>query len=210
MNAPLKILGRITSINVRKVLWTCDEMGLAYEREDWGSGFRSAQSAEFLALNPNGLIPVVIDDAGTHWESNPICRYLAARHGRTDLLPALPAARATVEQWMDWQATELNYSGRYAFLALARRAPGYDDATQIETSVHQWNALIGILERHLLATGGILAGAPFTLADIVVGLGINRWLKTPIDHPDYPAVGAYFARLSGRPAFQVHGGTAIA
>lgn len=53
----LKILGRAASINVRKVLWTRDELGLAYEREDWGKGFASTRSPEFLALNPNGLVP---------------------------------------------------------------------------------------------------------------------------------------------------------
>jgi glutathione S-transferase len=73
----LKILGRTSSLNVRKVLWTCDELGLAYEREDWGTGFASTKSPEFLALNPNALVPVLIDEQGTLYESNTICRYLA-------------------------------------------------------------------------------------------------------------------------------------
>jgi len=72
----LRVLGRVSSINVRKVLWTCDEIGLPFEREDWGLGFRSAQSPEFLALNPNGLVPVIVDEGFVLWESNTICRYL--------------------------------------------------------------------------------------------------------------------------------------
>lgn len=59
----LKLLGKASSINVRKVLWTCQELGLTLEREDWGSGYRSTQEPAFLALNPNGLVPVLIDGA---------------------------------------------------------------------------------------------------------------------------------------------------
>ena len=92
----LRILGKASSINVRKVLWTCDEIGLAYSREDWGTGFRSTRTPGFLAMNPNGLVPVVEDEEGVLWEANTICRYLAAKHGSTDLLPAEPRRRARV------------------------------------------------------------------------------------------------------------------
>ena len=63
----LKIYGRANSINVRKVLWTCAEIGVHYEREDWGSGFASTRTAEFLALNPNGLVPVIVDEETHKW-----------------------------------------------------------------------------------------------------------------------------------------------
>jgi glutathione S-transferase len=122
----MRILGRTSSINVRKVLWTCDEIGLSYHREDWGAGFKPTSSREFLALNPIGLVPVIEDENGVLRESNSICRYLAAKAGRTDLLPADPYRRAGVEQWMDWQATDLNASWNYAFLALVRNNPAYD------------------------------------------------------------------------------------
>jgi glutathione S-transferase len=149
----LRILGKASSINVRKVLWTCREIGLPFRREDWGTGFASTHTAEFLAMNPNGLVPVIEDEAGILWESNTICRYFAARHGRTDLLPASPRGRALVETWMDWQATDLNSAWRYAFLALVRRDPGFADQAQIEASTRSWNAMIGILEGQLAATG---------------------------------------------------------
>src|SRR5204863_3422479 len=85
----LKILGKAASINVRKVLWTCAELDLAYEREDWGIGFRSTDEPAFRALNPNGLVPVIVEDDGfVLWESNTIIRYLANRHGATALYPS--------------------------------------------------------------------------------------------------------------------------
>ena len=83
----MKLLGRLTSINVRKVMWTAAQLGLELDREDWGAGFRSPQEAGYLALNPNGLIPVLIDGGFTLWESNSICRYLAAKAGATFISP---------------------------------------------------------------------------------------------------------------------------
>ncbi|EJL34219.1 glutathione S-transferase [Caulobacter sp. AP07] len=197
----LKILGRTSSLNVRKVLWTCDELGLAYEREDWGAGFASTRSPEFLALNPNGLVPVLIDEQGALYESNTICRYLAARYGHGRLLPVEPRPRAGVEQWMDWQATDLNPTWGYAFLALGRPTAGYDDPDKIAASVRAWNAAMAILDAQLQATGAHAAGHDFSLADVVLGVSVHRWLKTPMARADLPAVEAYYARLKQRPAF---------
>ncbi|MEO8081587.1 MAG: glutathione S-transferase, partial [Caldimonas sp.] len=116
----LKILGRTSSINVRKVLWLCAEMALPFEHELWGTGFRSTHTPDFHALNPNELVPVAVDGDFVLWESNAICRYLAQAHGRSDLLPAEARPRALVEQWMDWQLAELNRSWSYAFMGLVR------------------------------------------------------------------------------------------
>lgn len=200
----MRVLGRTSSINVRKVLWTLDELGLAYQREDWGAGFASTDDPAFLALNPNGLIPVLVDDQGPLWESNTICRYLAHRHGDGALLPADPRGRAGVEQWMDWQATELNGAWRYAFLALARKTPGFDDPASIAASTAAWNGAMTLLERQLEATGAYAAGETFTLADVVLGLSTHRWAATPIDHANLPAVRAYYERLGERGAFPPH------
>lgn len=104
----LKILGRDSSINVRKVLWLCDELSIPWEREEWGDGFRSTRDPAFLALNPNALIPVIKDQDLVLWESNAILRYLAnAWHGEGIYSPQ-PRERAPIDQWIDWQATELN------------------------------------------------------------------------------------------------------
>lgn len=202
----MRVLGRISSINVRKVLWTCDEIGLSYHREDWGAGFKPTDSAEFLALNPIGLIPVIEDENGILRESNTICRYLAAKAGRTDLLPADPYARALVEQWMDWQATDLNNSWNYAFLALVRNNPAYTDPGKIEKSLAEWNRHMTLLEQHLGEGGPYITGETFTLADIVLGLSTHRWRMTPQDdRPDLPGILAYYEQLCGRADFLTHG-----
>jgi len=201
----LKILGKSSSINVRKVLWLCAELELSYEHEQWGSGYRSTDTPEFVEMNPNRMVPVVKDGSFVLWESNTICRYLASRNHRSDLLPEDPENRARVEQWMDWQATELNNAWRFAFMALVRKSPSHSDPQALAMSVANWNRHMQLLDAQLAKTGAYAAGQGFTLADVVLGLSTNRWYMTPMERPDLPAVQSWFDRLSQRPAFMLHG-----
>ncbi|AQR68038.1 glutathione S-transferase [Janthinobacterium sp. LM6] len=196
----LKILGKAASINVRKVLWTCEELDLPYEREDWGSGFRATDDPAFLALNPNAMVPVLVDGDLVLWESNTICRYLCAQADREDLLPSNPRARAEVEKWMDWQMGDLNNSWRYAFMSLVRHSPAHQDTAQLAAGIAGWNKMMGVLEQQLQRTGAYVCGEQFTLADIVLGLSVKRWLMAPMQRPEYPAIAAYHARLEGKTA----------
>jgi glutathione S-transferase len=191
-------------------LWTLVEIGVPFEQEEWGSGFQPTDVPEFRALNPNAMVPVIKEGDFVLWESNTICRYLASRHGREDLLPTGPMERARVEQWMDWQAGELNNSWRYAFMALVRNSPLHTDRAAIESSIASWNRHMGMLESHLSKTGAYVAGADFTLADIVLGLSANRWLMTPMARPDYPALSGYLERLARREGFRLHAANGIA
>lgn len=198
----MRLLGRTSSINVRKVLWTAREIGLDFVHEDeWATRERPTSSPDFLALNPNALVPVWQDDRGTLWESNSICRYLAARHDRPDLLPGDPYERAIVERWMDWAAGDLNRSWAYAFMALVRREPAYLLGAEIERSIAGWNRLMAVLDAQLASTGAYVAGPSFTLADIVIGLAVHRWRETPFDHPVLGNVARYLDRLQRRPIF---------
>ncbi|MDB6141571.1 MAG: glutathione S-transferase [Pseudomonas sp.] len=201
----LQILGKASSINVRKVLWTCAELGLPFEREDWGSGFKTTHTPDFLALNPNAMVPVIKDDDFVLWESNSIIRYLATRYGGEFLYPDEPMARARIDQWNDWQASELNRAWSYAFTALVRRAPTHQDPQAIAQSSLDWSRHMGILDQQLATTGGYVAGDRFSLADIPIGLSVNRWYETPLDHGEFPAVRAYYERLSERPAYLAYG-----
>lgn len=204
----MKLLGRLTSINVRKVAWTARLLGLELPREDWGTGWRSTTAPDYLALNPNALVPVLVDGDFVLWESNSICRYLAHAHGATGLLPAEPQARARVEQWMDWQAGELNNSWRVAFMALVRGQPATPEA--IEAGVDGWNRHMALLDAQLARTGAHVCGAGFTLADVVLGLSAQRWQNAPIVRADLPAVAAWLQRLSAQPGFADYVGNGMA
>ena len=191
----LKVLGRVTSINVRKVLWALDELGLAYEREDWGMPLRDPKVPEFLALNPNGQVPVLVESEFVLWESNAILIYLAEREGA--LLPDQLEQRALTLQWLGWQASELNPPWGYALNALIRKTPGYDDPTRIADSMARWTAKMEILEA---ALGGGSIGNGFTIADIALGLSVHRWMSMPVEKKNLPAVAEYYERLMSREA----------
>lgn len=194
----LALYGKPTSINVRKVLWLCAGLDLPLHHDP-------APPADLLAtLNPNRQVPVLRDGDFVLWESNSICRYLATRAGRDDLLPAAAQARARVEQWMDWQASDLNSAWRHVFMARVRQHPDYPDDARAEASLAQWNRLMGVLDAQLAATDGYVAGNTFTLADIVLGLSTQRWRSTPGRKPTLPNVKAWFERLRQQPGFAEH------
>jgi glutathione S-transferase len=183
------------------VLWACEELGLVFERVDWGGSFRSTSEPEFRALNPVGMVPVIDDDGKVVWESNVIVRYLATSRGRVDLLPDEPAARARVEQWMDWQASDFNNSWRVCFQALVRRNPAFQDKAAIDASADLFNRMVGIIDAELGRSGGYIAGEHFTVADIAIGLSLHRWQSVPMRRPQYANVDRYSARLLERPGF---------
>ena len=190
----LKILGRVTSINVRKVLWTADLIGIDYENVPWGLPYRDPKVAEFLALNPNGQVPVIIDGDFVLWESNAVVRYLAETR-RSGLWPVTPRERALVDQWLTWQAAELGPRWGYAVNALLRRQSGLTDAARIAESVARWSEAMQVLEGHLAGSDGWLANGWISLADIAIALAAHRWFSTPFDRPGLPAVETHYRRL---------------
>jgi glutathione S-transferase len=201
----LRVLGKASSINVRKVLWTCDEIGRPFALEEL-----AADTAELRDLNPNGLVPVIVDGDFVLWESNTIIRYLANKSAAATLYPVEARARAQIDRWIDWQATEFNTSWRYAFQALVRKSPAHANVADIAASMRDWSRAVAIVDEQLSRMGGFIAGPAFTLADIPIGVSINRWFMTPIEpRPSFPAVAAYYERLSERPEFMRHGRNGI-
>jgi glutathione S-transferase len=195
----LKILGRITSINVQKVVWCCDEIGLEYRRVDAGGKFGGNDTPEFLAKNPNGLVPVIEEDDGfVLYESNAIVRYLTARHAAGSLWPDEARERADADRWMEWLSTSFTPATRDAFWNLVRASPDQRDATAMESSRARSEKCAAILDTHL-AAHRFLCGERFTAADIVVGCCVHRWLNLPLPRMARPQLERYYAELKSRP-----------
>ncbi|WP_322881421.1 glutathione S-transferase family protein [Pandoraea sputorum] len=203
----LRILGRPASINVRKVLWLAHELGIPFTNEPWGDGdiSRKLDDPAFAALNPNLMVPVIEDGGFVLWESNSILRYLAASRDRTDLYPVAPRERARVDQWIDWQSSDLNPAWKYSFLSLIRRSPGYDDPQALAANSARWNDFMRVLDKQLQTTQAFVSGDNFTLADIPVGLSVHRWFSVPIERPQLEAVSVYYETLSEREGFRLYG-----
>lgn len=197
----LRIWGRLSSVSVQKVVWCARELALPFERYDVGGAFGGTDTPEYVAMNPNRLVPVIDDDGFVLWESNAIVRYLAAKHGEGTLWPASLAVRADADRWMDWQATELAPAMRDAFLQLVRTPPDKRDAAKVEASARACEKLLAILDAQL-ATRPFVAGEAFTMGDIPVGAQVHRWLGLPLSRTPRPNVEAWYARLRGRPGAQ--------
>lgn len=201
----IRLHGYAASINVRKVLWLAAELGLGVELVERGTPLAPVGDPTYLSLNPFGMVPCLEDRGQVIAESNTILRYLARRERRLDLLPDDAEGAARVESWLDWQATDLNNSWRYAFMARFRSAPGYDDHNLLEASLQDFTAKVGIIENHLRKTGPFIAGT-FTLADIVIGLSIRRWCAFGSGLSQFPNIACYYGRLSKRKPFLAFAG----
>jgi glutathione S-transferase len=201
----LRIYGRANSSNVRKVLWTVDEIGIAYEREDWGRGYRSTDEAEFKRVSNFGVVPVVDDDGFILRESNTIVRYLCSKHGRDDLYPGDLRQRAQVEAWMDRGSTDLYQGARTVFLGLSVKLPAFQDERIVNPAIADWIRQMQRLDQHLATNGPYLTGERFTIADIPAGIMVNRWFSIDFVKPSLPQVARYYDRLAERPAYRAHG-----
>lgn len=90
-------------------------------------------------------------------------------------------------------------------MSLVRHSPAHQDPRLLAAACKGWSHTMSILNQQLEKTGRYVAGRNFTLADIPIGLAVNRWFETPLDHPDYPAVRHYYERLTERHGYTVWG-----
>ena len=195
----LKIWGRVSSVNVQKVVWCAEELGLACERIDVGGKFGGNDTPQYLAMNPNGLVPVIDDGGFVLYESNAIVRYLGARYGAGDFWPEDLQRRADVDRWMEWQSTAYTPAMWAAFWQLIRTPEDKRSAEAIESSRAKSEKLSAILDAHL-ADRRYLTGDAFTAADVVVGCAAHRWLNLPLQRTPRPNLERWYQDLKDRPA----------
>jgi len=197
----LTIWGRITSSNVQKLLWGCAEMNVSYDRPEMAGEFGFTE--EYLAMNPNRLVPTINDDGFILWESNACLRYLAEKHGRGTLWPEDPHVRADADRWMDWQTATFWPALRPVFHQLIRTPPEQQDADLIARGVKSAGEISGVLD-HFLEGRDFVAGDQFTMGDIPIGGVIYRWYAMDIERPDRPNIRKWYDRLCERPGYAEH------
>ena len=199
----LQIWGRANSVNVQKVLWCCRELDVAFTRIDAGMQFGRNTEASYLAMNPNGRVPTLIDGDFVLWESNAILRYLALTHsGGASLYPAAPKTRAGIERWLDWTLSTLQPVERPLFWGLVRTPLAERDLPAMQQAADaaavQWRIVDG-----QLASRDYIEGDGFSLADIALGAYARRWLGVEgVTRPMLPHLDRWFALLSAHPGFQ--------
>ena len=199
----IKIWGRTDSSNVQKVLWCCGELGLEFERLDWGGKFGGNKDKEYIAMNPNGLVPTIKDGDFILWESNSIMRYLNAKYGSGKLLPSSHEGMANANRWMDWQLSAFNGYIVPLFVATIRTPAEKRDPQAIQAASEKTAKAWQMVEDQL-AKSAYLGGEEFSLGDIPLGVWAYRWFNLPIERPQQPNIERWYERLKQRKPYQTH------
>lgn len=199
----LEIWGRMSSINMQKVMWAAGELDLEHVRHDAGGVYGGVDTSDYALMNPNRLVPTISDDGFVLWESHAIVRYLAAKYDDGGLWPGDVQVRADADRWMDWMSTTLVPSIRTVFWQLIRTAPKDRDAAAIAAGVDDLARKFAILDA-ALSGREFIAGDRLTMGDIPIGCTAYRYFGLNIDRPELPNVERWYRRLTERPAFRVH------
>ena len=197
------VWGRRSAFNVQKVLWTLGELGIDFDQRDVGGRFAGLSEPDFLAMNPHGRIPVLVDAEVTLWESHAIVRYLAAKHGPGCLWPESPKARSLADRWMDWAQTTLQPDFMRLFWGYFRTPEASRDEAAIGRALSACDRHFQLLDAHLAAQP-FLAGSEMTLGDIPAGTCLWRYFEMGIEVARHPHVGRWYDRLSERRAYRKH------
>ncbi|SAK50602.1 glutathione S-transferase-like protein [Caballeronia fortuita] len=201
----LTIWGRANSVNVQKVLWCCDELGLAYERIDAGLQFGRNNEPGYLAMNPMGRVPTLVDGDFVLWESNSIIRYLAMQYGAEGTLyPAEPKVRASADRWLDWALSTLQPAERPLFWGYIRTSAADRDTKQLAAAASEVEKLWRVIDTHLQGRD-YLEGNTFTLADLVIAAYARRWFGiVELARPSLAELERWYVGITQRPGFARH------
>ncbi|KQN46605.1 glutathione S-transferase [Serratia sp. Leaf50] len=201
----LKIWGRKTSSNVQALMWCVGELNLPYERYDIGHRFGGNDTPEFLAMNPNGTVPVLQDgDDEPLWETGAILRYIARVYGNEAFWPSSAAECAQVDKWTEWAKVSVSHSFTAPlFWRVVRTASKDRDQSAIDNAMKVLNKFLDVAEVQL-SNHAYIAGEGFTLADVQFGHILYRYFDIDIERESFPALEQYYERLKQRPAFVEH------
>ncbi|ACA15863.1 Glutathione S-transferase domain [Methylobacterium sp. 4-46] len=153
------------------------------------------KTPEFLALNPFGQVPVLVDDGVVVADSNAILVYVARKLGRTDWLPADPRGEAAVQRWLSVAAGELAYGP-----AAARLITVFGAKRDPEEVIGRAHTLLRRLDTHLAGRDWLVGAGP-TIADVALYSYVARAPEGNVDLSGYPAVAAFLRRVEALPGF---------
>jgi glutathione S-transferase len=200
----ITVWGRATSSNTQAVLWALAEIGLPFERIDAGGMYGRLDTPEFAVMNPNRLVPVLIDGDLTLWESGAIVRYLGARYADASFWPTDPAVRAGIDKWAEWMKTTFVPAFLTGIFWPAMQAAKITaDPAAMNKAVARMKQVAGILDGGVPGQGYFGGNAP-AFADIMVGTYLYRYFELPFDRAETPRLLTYYRRLAERPAYRQH------
>jgi len=197
----MRLWGRTTSVNVQKVLWALEELGLTYDRLDAGGAFGGLDTQDYQAMNPTRKVPTLQDGGLVIWESNAVVRYLARTYGDGVLAGGSPAETGRADMWMEWFQNNPYPHFIALFYQLVRLPEAERDPAKRDKAIAAVTEHFAVLDARL-SDQAYLAGDRFTMGDIPVGAALYRYYTMEFDRPDLPALAAYYERLGQRRAYR--------
>ncbi len=197
----MKLYSIHNSNNCRRVNATIQHLGLDVEIAE--PAMPDLKKGDYLALNPNGKVPTLVDGDLTLWESRAIMQYLATKK-ETTLWPNDAKRRADIARWQFWEASHLSKgTGAYAFEKLFKKIfmKQEPDAAALAVGEREWLANAPILEAQV-ARGKWICGDDLTLADFSVGACFSFAEPSGLPLGDFPHIRAWLSRLGEVPAWK--------
>lgn len=195
---PLTVWGRLNSLNVQRVLFCASDLQLPVHHVPVGGNSGGLDTPEFLALNPNRLVPTLKDGPFVIWESNTIVRYLCRAYGHE-----IGDARdlALQDRWMDWYGSEIgtHMTALWGYLKRGKTLPAAAEEHHWRRATALWRILAESLE-----TTRFIGGKHPGIADYALGPAVQRW------HEMAPLVSIprsltrWHEALSLRPSYQTY------
>jgi glutathione S-transferase len=192
----LRIYG-IARTRAFRALWMAKELGLDYEHLPIEIGDAGARTPEFLAINPNGRLPVIVDNGFVLFESLAITLYLAKKHSNGTLYPGTLEGEARAWQWSLWAVTEVDRGVNIWSLHAVRLPEAERDAQKRDEALKVLAAPFKVLDT-AVGKQPYLLGDAFTVADLNVAAVISR--AVDMDLRAVPNLRAWLMRCLERPA----------
>jgi len=197
----MKLYSIHNSNNCRRVNATIQHLGLEVDVAEQAMG--DLKKPEYLALNPNGKVPTLVDGDLRLWEGRAIMQYLASKKEST-LWPNDAARRADIARWQFWEAAHLSRgTGAYAFENLFKKIfmKQEPDPVALAAGEKEWRLFAPVLDAQLANRKWIL-GNDLTLADFSVGGCFSYAEPSGLPMGDYGHIKAWLSRLGEIPAWR--------
>jgi glutathione S-transferase len=182
-----------------RCLWALEELALPYEMRSVDNADSSGRSAAYLAINPTGKVPYLVDGDVAISESYAINLHLARSYGDGTLWPAGRAGQAAALQWSFWVATETEPHIATLFAEHFQKSDAERSQATIDRSNAAMAARMGFLD-DTLADRAYLTGETFTIADLNVAAGLRNAAKLKVDLTPFANVSRWLGVCLGRDA----------
>lgn len=200
----MQLYVNLMSPNVRRVRLTAAVLGLQLEEKNVDLARREQRQPGFLAVNPNGAVPALVDGDFVLTESRVIMQYLASRKPESGLLPREERARFDVIRWQFWDAAHFSPQlGTLTFQKVLkpRMGMGEPDAAKVEEALANFRRFAAVLDERLAGRQHVV-GDSLTLADLTLACSLMYAGRTDVPLAEFRRLDAWFSRMSSMDAWK--------